>query len=62
MHQVISIQNSDLIVKSEVAHESTAGPLSCGSGAHGEHYFRQSPMDERAFVEVQASSREVIAH
>ena len=31
-------------------------------GASGEHCFRQSPANEKTFVEVQVSSREVPVH
>lgn len=62
MHQVIGKQTSVSAVGPAVVHKLSPVHLGHGPGAPDEHCLRQSPMDERAFVEVQASSREVIAH
>ena len=45
-----------------MAHESAPASLSCVPGAPGKHCLRQSPTEEKAFVEVQVSRKEVPAH
>lgn len=61
MHHAIGIQNVRPTVNPEVTHELTPGPLSCDPRSQGEHSFTNSPMDERAFLEVHESSGEVTA-
>lgn len=62
MHQVIGKQTSVPAVGPAVVHKLSPVHLGHGPGAPDEHCLRQSPMDERAFVEVQVSSRETPAH
>lgn len=45
----------------EMAYELSPAPLGRGLGAPGKHWLKKSPADERAYVEVQDSSREVPA-
>ena len=61
MHWVIGIQNSVLAVDSAVASELAPVPLNHGLGAPIGHCLRQSPIDERTFVEIQVSSTEIPA-
>ena len=61
VHWVIDIQTSIVAVDPAMECELTPPPLGCGLGAPGEHCLRQLPMDKRASVEVQESSREVPA-
>ena len=44
-----------------MAHELTLAPLGCVLAAPGKHHLRQSPTDERAFLEAQVSSTEIPA-
>ena len=51
--RVIGIQTSVPAVVPAVAYELSPAPLGFGPGVPGEHCLRQSPIDERALVEVQ---------
>ena len=57
-HQVIGRQPS----VPAVARELAPAPLGHSPGNPGEHSCRQWPTDKRAFVEIQVSCREVLAH
>lgn len=46
----------------KVAHELAPATLGHGLGISGEHCLKQSPTDERSFMEVQVSRGEVLAY
>lgn len=62
VHQEIGIPTSVSDADPAVAHEMTSTPLGYNLGLLGEHCLRQSPMDERTFVEAHVSSEEVPLH
>ena len=53
IHWVIDLQTLALAMDPGEAHELAPALLGRGPGTPGEHCLRQSPMAERAFVEVQ---------
>ena len=62
VHHVIGMQISVLAVELVVAYEPILAPLDHSPRTPGKHCHRQSPIDETAPVEVQASRREISAH
>lgn len=62
VHRVIGMQISVLAVELVVAYEPTLAPLNHSPRTPRKHCHRQSPIDERGLVEVQASRREISAH
>ena len=61
MYQVVSRQTSVPAMETAEACELAPAPLGHSLGAPGKHCLRQSPMDVRAFAEVQVSRGEVPA-
>lgn len=59
MHQVICIQTS-ILTMAAVAYESASSPPDHNMRALGKHYLRQSATDEKNFVIIQTSSKEVL--
>lgn len=58
MHQVVGTQTWVPAADPAVACEPSPAHSGHGPGAPGEHCLK-TPMDERTFVEVQASNREL---
>lgn len=61
-HQIRDIQTSAPAVDPSVAHDLSPVHLGHGPGAPEKHCLKQSPMEERVFVEDQICNREVPAH